>query len=147
MCVDGDALRVIHEDRAEYLPNLASVTWARRRVRGVVEKWGYEELALEAELVAAELTGNAVLHGCVTGQVFRVGVVVTGGGLRVEVADPCLERWPQPRAAGGMDGSGRGLAIVGNVTHRWGVTCGPLGKAVWGEFDLGSLGSQPLTRS
>lgn len=136
MCEGWDAKGVRHEDRIDYQPHPVSVTRARRRVRGVLEEWGYGELANEAELIAAELSGNAVLHGCATGGTFEVRVVVTDGTLRIEVADPSAGRWPQPRAADGGRIGGRGLAIVGHVAHRWGVTCSRLGKTVWSAFDL-----------
>jgi hypothetical protein len=137
MCERCDGhINLIHQDRAEYPPYLVSVTGARRRVRGVLEKWGYADLALDAELVTAELSGNAVLHGCVAGTVFWVRVAVAEAWLRVEVGDPAPGQWPQPRAAQDDSRCGRGLAIVGNLTHRWGVSCSPLGKAVWGDFDL-----------
>lgn len=145
MCERYDCRRdLIHQDRAEYPPYPVSVTGARRRVRGVLETWGYADLALEAELVTAELSGNAVLHGCVTGDVFWVRVaVVAEAWLRVEVGDPAPEQWPQPRAAADDSRCGRGLAIVRHLTHRWGVSCSPLGKAVWGDFDLSKIAIQP----
>jgi anti-sigma regulatory factor (Ser/Thr protein kinase) len=137
MCEGRDRKDVIHEDRVEYPPDPASVTWARRRVRGVLKEWGYEELALEAELVTAELSGNAVLHGCATGgDAFWVRVAAAKGWLRVEVGDPAVGKWPQPRVADEESRFGRGLAIVGHLAHRWGVSCSPPGKAVWCEFDL-----------
>lgn len=138
MCERRDCHRtLIRQDRVEYPPELVSVTGARRRVRGLVEAWGYPDVALEAELVTSELSGNAVLHGCVPGDVFWVRVaVVAEVWLRVEVGDPAPEWWPRPRAAADDSPCGRGLAIVRRLTHRWGVSCSPLGKTVWGDFDL-----------
>ncbi|MGP3969248.1 ATP-binding protein [Streptomyces sp. 6N223] len=136
MCEERDHRDVIRQDRVEYQPHPASVTWARRRVREVLEKWGYAELALEAELVTAELSGNAVLHGCVTGDRFWVRVTVAAAWLRVEVGDSAVGEWPQPRVARADSRCGRGLAIVRHLTHRYGVSCSALSKAVWCEFDL-----------
>ncbi|MFJ8697277.1 ATP-binding protein [Streptomyces roseolilacinus] len=89
------------------------------------------------ELVVAELTANAVLHGRVPGRRFELRLVRDRGAgtVRVEVSDAHPGR-PERVAAPPGGERGRGLLLVEAVGSRWGVAPrrGP-GKTVWAEVD------------
>lgn len=92
------------------------------------------EAADDAELVFAELVGNAARH---TRAWVQVTVLAIPGGLRVEIADQLRER-PRltPGPASPDDECGRGLALVDALAARWGVRHHPRGKTVWFEHRL-----------
>ncbi|MFI5745841.1 ATP-binding protein [Streptomyces sp. NPDC051644] len=95
-----------------------------------------------AAQIVAELAANALVHGCVPGRDFRLGLTVHSGALlRIEVSDArgeCLPPGPAGLAIPGDDcESGRGLLIVEALADRWGVSSGPFPrKTVWAELDL-----------
>lgn len=119
-----------------FLNSSASVPVIRALVRKVADAWGYErELIDDAELVAAELTANAVLHGRPRG-CDRLDVRLKPGQkrLRIEVAD-CGSSLPNQKVAGSASETGRGLLLVEAVCRRWGVVREiPKGKTVWAEL-------------
>lgn len=85
----------------------------------------------EGALVAvSELVTNALVHA---GSSVRVGVLVEGGGMRVEVADgsPHL---PANREYADTSGTGRGLHLVQDLSDRWGAHRTSTGKVVWFEM-------------
>ncbi|MFD9219587.1 ATP-binding protein [Streptomyces sp. NPDC060064] len=92
--------------------------------------------------MAAELTANAVRHGHVPGRDFHLRLTATAEAtLRLEVADTRTERRPAPGelTAPPMDAeSGRGLYLVSQLAHRWGVAphAGAPEKHVWAELRL-----------
>ncbi|WP_328377898.1 ATP-binding protein [Streptomyces sp. NBC_00440] len=126
----------VRHDKVSYPPYPRSVPLARRRVASLVADWGHPELAGDAALVAGELCGNAVLHGCLRDRLFRVDVTLGGNTLRIAVTDPRGERLPVPRVADPDDQFGRGLLIVDTVAARWDVQTLTVGKAVWAELDV-----------
>ncbi|WP_432484453.1 ATP-binding protein [Kineococcus esterisolvens] len=83
------------------------------------------------ELLTAELTANAVLHGR---SPVRLDLERTGEGVRVAVHDaeptPPVRRSVGPEATGG-----RGVALVDLLSSSWGVeqrgAGGASGKTVW----------------
>ncbi|MGW0395305.1 ATP-binding protein [Streptomyces sp. NPDC003042] len=95
-------------------PVAATVPQVRARVRVVLEGWRVPLDTVDVLLLAVgELVGNVVRHAG-AGRM-RVGIVSTGGWLRLEVADQCatLPRLPSPCAQ--IDPaceSGRGLLIL-----------------------------------
>jgi anti-sigma regulatory factor (Ser/Thr protein kinase) len=108
-------------------------------------EWGWPPSCTASEsaaLVVAELAANAVTHGRVRGRCFRLGLVVEAPGtLRVEVADPCGDRRPEPRTTTApdpeLDESGRGLVLVDALATRWGTEPRPpSGKTVWACLPL-----------
>lgn len=84
-------------------------------------------------LVVSELVTNAVLHGepsrsfdlRIDGDTLTVAVIDGDREGAVAMGDP------QPEAL-----RGRGLAIVDQLAHRWGVEPSGLGKRVWATFRL-----------
>jgi len=114
---------------------------ARQFVRELLTAWGLAYLCDDAELIIAELVGNAVRHGLrTTPQVvvrdsqvplLRLCLLPRMGEIMIAVTDPSSDA-PQPKAASADGESGRGLQIVGALSHIWGWS--PIegnGKAVW----------------
>ncbi len=130
---------------------------ARQFVREMLTCWGLGYLTDDAELIIAELVGNAVRHGLDTARLSPGGLAYrpsrgrsggraasSGGssGLRLcllrrvgevmlAVTDPSDEA-PVPKAPSYTGESGRGLQIVGALSYVWGWS--PIegnGKAVW----------------
>ncbi|AWK08339.1 hypothetical protein SSP531S_56720 [Streptomyces spongiicola] len=116
-----------------------SARHVRRILRHYLALWGLPELADDASLALTELLGN--VHDHVPGR--RCGLLIERGpsGLRVEVRDEC-PALPVPRRAAPGEESGRGLALLDAVVHKWGVsrTGGP-GKTVW--FECRAPGAGP----
>src|SRR6201995_829757 len=103
---------------------------ARRFVREMLTCWGLDELVV-----------NAVLHGTRAGltrpslgtglTVLRLCMLRRAGEVMLAVVDPGNET-PMPRKPDWGGESGRGLQIVGALSHVWGWS--PIaghGKAVW----------------
>ena len=109
---------------------------ARRYVREILAAWGLEHLIDDAEMIIDELVVNAVRHGLratppAAVAPLRLCLLRRRGELMLAVTDPSSEA-PQPRTPGWTGESGRGLQIVGALSHLWGWS--PIegrGKAVW----------------
>jgi hypothetical protein len=116
---------------------------ARQFVRELLTRWGLSDLADDAELIIAELVGNAVRHGLRTappvislGQdmpppPLRLCLLRRVGEVMLAVTDPSEEA-PAPKMPSADGESGRGLQIVGALSYVWGWS--PIegsGKAVW----------------
>lgn len=119
----------------------ASVAGVRRFISDGLDAWGDGRFADAAELVASELTTNVALHA--GAEFMYVTLERTESGVRVSVEDdgplgaevvqartPTVEdpTWIE------LDATGRGLAIVGMVAHRWGVDATTRGKHVWADL-------------
>jgi anti-sigma regulatory factor (Ser/Thr protein kinase) len=119
-----------------FLNSPSSVPALRTLVRRVIGVWGYETQFIDdAELVASELTANAVLHAQADDcDCFDVRLTPGYQRLRIEVADTGSSL-PRQKAPGSSTESGRGLLLVEALCGRWGVvreTRG--GKTVWAEL-------------
>jgi anti-sigma regulatory factor (Ser/Thr protein kinase) len=114
---------------------------ARQFVRELLTRWGLEHLSDDAEMIIAELVGNAVRHGLRAAPPviplgkeappLRLCLLRRIGEVMLAVTDPSSEA-PEPKAASADGESGRGLQIVGALSHIWGWS--PIegnGKAVW----------------
>jgi histidine kinase-like protein len=127
---------------------------ARQFVRELLTCWGLGYLIDDAELIVAELVVNAVRHGMrtspysttfpysgtspnrvmpggFTASALRVCLLRRMGEVMLAVTDPSDEA-PVPRTPDWTGESGRGLQIVGALSHVWGWS--PIeghGKAVW----------------
>ena len=113
---------------------------ARQFVRELLTCWGLGYLSDDAELIIAELVGNAVRHGLRTSPiiargadspVLRLCLLRRIGEVMLAVTDPS-EDAPMPQAPSADGESGRGLQIVSALSYVWGWS--PIegnGKAVW----------------
>lgn len=112
----------------------SGVAAARRMVARLVADRD-PDLAEAVRLTVSELLTNAIVHGRPP-----VGLLarVEGQILRIEVSDNSAARG-SPQQASGTASSGRGLAIVDAVAHRWGMEARGTGKAVWLEFYLAAV--------
>ena len=114
---------------------------ARHFVRELLSCWGLGHLSDDAEMIIAELVGNAVRHGVrmapaaaargASGPALRLCLLRRLGEVMLAVTDPSDEA-PTPRPPSATGESGRGLQIVGALSYVWGWS--PIeghGKAVW----------------
>lgn len=115
------------ELRLENQPD--AVPRARRFARSATDGLA-DDLAYEAELVAAELVTNATLHGRPP---VLVRISASSECVRIEVED--AGRSLPMRVVQRTDAmTGRGLSLVAAVSSRWGVVPRDGGKVVWAEL-------------
>jgi anti-sigma regulatory factor (Ser/Thr protein kinase) len=123
---------LLHPAEHQLTPEPASVRAARQAVRDAVRGIVGEDTLADLLLATSELVTNAVEHGAPP-----IALLVEGDEhrVRVEVRDgsPLRPRPGSPRAA---DVRGRGIQIVEQLAHRWGVDEHVDGKSVWLELDL-----------
>jgi anti-sigma regulatory factor (Ser/Thr protein kinase) len=117
---------------------------ARGHTRAALAGWGLGELADTAELIASEMTANAV-NASAPAQaagpvlVIRLCLVTDGDVLIIECWDQA-PGVPVLREASGFAETGRGLAIVDTLTGgAWGCrpAIGRAGKCVWAKIPVG----------
>lgn len=121
---DGEVRRLLEA-------TLYAVPVARRMLHEALEHWGLTPLLDDAQLVLAELVGNAVKH---VGRRFEVVVIRSAHGVRLEVLDGDPSR-PQVRYSDGLAPGGRGVLLVSRLSRAWGTD--PLdegGKRIWAEI-------------
>lgn len=107
-----------------------AVREARAIVRKLLDGWGLESLEDTAELCAGELATNAVIHA---GSPVLMAVALLDDAVRFEVQDES----PGELAAGTLvhdAETGRGLALVDELSACWGVEQHEGGKTVWFEL-------------
>ncbi|MEU1353020.1 ATP-binding protein [Streptomyces cinnamoneus] len=114
--------RWIHEPR--------SVALARAELCATLSAWGLSGAEDAAVVVLSELMTNAVVHArCSRERVIETTFYRGWGGVRfaVDDADETVPHLRDQCAEGG-----RGLAIVAELSDRWGVHVRRrLGKSVW----------------
>ena len=99
-----------------------------RRCRAVLEAWLPDRADRDAvALVASELVTNCVLHAPGT---YYLRCTVDRGAVRVGVLDPSPDR-PVLRAPLPDEPTGRGLAVVEELSERWGVGQEDGRKEIW----------------
>ncbi|GAB2574508.1 SpoIIE family protein phosphatase [Streptomyces capparidis] len=111
--------------------DFSQVRVARALTRKQLADWGLNALADLTELLVSELVTNAVKAATrdVELRLMRVGK------LLVEVSDDD-HNLPLLRRAESDDEDGRGLALVSNLSRRWGTSRQAVGKVVWFELAL-----------
>ncbi|MCQ4042191.1 SpoIIE family protein phosphatase [Streptantibioticus rubrisoli] len=109
----------------------SQVRTARAFTRKQLADWGIGQLGDLAELLVSELVTNALRVASHEVQLRLMRV----GKLLVEVSDDD-HNLPQLRRADEDDEDGRGLALVSNLSHRWGTSRKAVGKVVWFELPL-----------
>lgn len=109
-------------------PAAQSVVTARRHVRDVLRRWGYDDLVDAAQLLTSEIVTNAVLHART---VLELVVTRTTDGVRVDVRDGS----PLPPAmrshGSNLATTGRGLQLLQTLAASWASEPTATGKTVW----------------
>ncbi|MFJ2632563.1 SpoIIE family protein phosphatase [Streptomyces sp. NPDC087422] len=120
-------------DVAEWTLRLdhAEVATARDLTRRQLAAWGLERLSDTTELLVSELVTNAIRAASYEVELRLMRV----GKLLVEVSDD-NHNLPQLQRADADDEQGRGLALVSNLSRRWGTSRKAVGKVVWFELPL-----------
>lgn len=113
-------------------PDLATPGEARRFLRDCFREASWSGDAELALLAASELAGNAWRHG---DGIRAVRMCASDGFLRIEVDDCAPDKLPVPPSA--ETPARRGLAIVTNVSDRWGVEVFEDFKRTWFEISSG----------
>ena len=124
-------------------PVPASVGVARRFMRDMVG--AVDEDTLDTVLLlASELVTNAILHAHTP---VELGAVVDGGLVLVCVADRLPTEPLTPLDHSGHRPGGRGLALVADLSERWGTATWTGGKTVWFTMPIAleTVGSAPRT--
>lgn len=108
-----------------------AVAASRRFVADTLTSWGQDHLVGDGALIVSELATNAVIHG---GSPFRATVERGARVVRIAVEDvgpgvPHSRRMPDDAL------SGRGVAIVEELAHRWGCDLTHGGKVFWAELE------------
>ena len=112
-------------------PLAECVPYVRRQASAVLRLWRLDDMAWAVELLATELTANAVRHARTP---FTVNMSWGGGRLRFEVTD-ASPLPPRPQLQEHLETTGgRGLVLVDTVAKRWGVDRHAQGKTVWFEL-------------
>ncbi|MEU7424847.1 SpoIIE family protein phosphatase [Streptomyces sp. NPDC040750] len=109
----------------------AAVGDMRARATRRLEEWGLEALAITTELIVSELVTNAVRYATPP---IRLRLL-RDARLTCEVADASSTA-PRLRHARSTDEGGRGLFLVAQLAHRWGVRYTGDGKIIWAEQEL-----------
>lgn len=127
-------------EQARYRRQRSSVRVARLEARQLTADWKHPDLTDDVETLVSELVTNAVIHGT-TGRGSQVHVTyrLLGDRLRVEVRDAAsgAVRIIRPASRGDdVPDRGRGLLVVAELAHRWGVIPRVIGKSVWFEVLL-----------
>jgi anti-sigma regulatory factor (Ser/Thr protein kinase) len=109
------------------VPATAKVPAARHRIRKFAATIVGADTATDVELMATEAITNALLHGRGGAE---VAITCTEKALRVEVRD----HGPGLLVARRVD-HGRGLAIIGEFSARWGLVTDERGTCLFFEVD------------
>lgn len=117
--------------------DVRSVGEARRFTDTALNEWGCDQIADTAVLLVSELASNAILHARSDIRIFLSREL---DQLKVKVCDrsPVI---PRPRRFGVESATGRGLALVEQLSVDWGVQREAGGKCVW--FTLSVDGVEP----
>jgi serine phosphatase RsbU (regulator of sigma subunit) len=113
-------------------PRPTTAAHARRLIRETLAGWGLSAHSDLTELLATELITNAIRYATrpIELRLLRID------SLLCEVTDDD-HYLPVLRAASASDERGRGLYLVSQLAHRWGVSRTAGGKVVWFEQSLG----------
>lgn len=115
----------------EFDASLTSPRETRAFVGSTARGWGLGDVGSLAELLVSEVVTNAVEHGTSGG---TVEMFALPAGLRVAVTDRA-EGVPAVKHPASDEPTGRGLAIVDQLSRWWGVEQATEGKTVWFEVD------------
>ncbi|CAL9352117.1 hypothetical protein SUDANB176_00498 [Streptomyces sp. enrichment culture] len=112
-----------------------SVAKARHFVRSALDGVA-PDVTDTAQLLVSELVTNAVLHARTE---VEVSALVEEDVVRVRVGDRRPDRGLVAQKPSPYAGTGQGLALVGQLSSRHGVSVGEEGKTVWFELRPGTV--------
>ena len=118
----------------------SSVPQARHFVLQTLDAWGHDEAGWAAAQIVSELASNCSLHARTE---FEIRLVQRDEGLRLEVRDSSPGR-VRPRRYSSSSTTGRGLRLVDDLAHSWGVDVQAGGKTVWVALRTAADGSDAL---
>jgi anti-sigma regulatory factor (Ser/Thr protein kinase) len=120
---------------ADFDPDHDAPARSRRLVADAMRKCRHHrDLLADAQLVASELTTNAVVHARSR---FSVTVRCHDGAVRISVRDASSVT-PTVREAGPAALFGRGMGLIATLSSGWGVDATRDGKVVWAELRAGT---------
>jgi anti-sigma regulatory factor (Ser/Thr protein kinase) len=138
-----------------------SVRFARKLAKDTLGSWGIDgEAGGRVVQSLSELVTNAIIHACPAVPGIASPLLADIGLIEVRLkwfeAFLVLEVWDPDRppaghgrsvphlvATGSGAPSGRGLAIVEELSDRWGVLPAQVGKTVFALFDLAPSPAKP----
>lgn len=131
------------QTRLELAALPSAVSCARGHVRSVAHEWGLAELAETAELLASELTTNAVQASerlriradQAIMPVIRLWLVSDQVSIVIHVWDG-NDEMPIRKDVSVDDEGGRGLLLVESLGSEWGAYRKASGKVVWVRISL-----------
>ena len=126
------------EVRRRLHPTPYAVPAARHMLRDALTAWQLTAVLDDAQLVLAELVGNAVQH---VGRRFEVVVTRVPEAVRLEVVDSGQEL-PRLRLADAFAAGGRGVLLVSRLSSRWGAEPHADGKVTWAEIAVPPMGTE-----
>ncbi|HWH30637.1 MAG TPA: ATP-binding protein [Mycobacteriales bacterium] len=85
-----------------------------------------------ARLLTSELASNAVQHSAADG--YSVVIDLDAGTCHVEIRDADPTPPSDPSLPGRDAVGGRGMWLIAELAHAWGVDMKPPGKRVWFEL-------------
>jgi anti-sigma regulatory factor (Ser/Thr protein kinase) len=116
-----------------------AVPCARLHTRNILKEWDLAEVTDDAELIVSELVTNALRASwAVDGTPpFTLSLQASRERLVIQVWD-ALSAMPDPRPHAIDAETGRGLEIVGMISHHWGFYQHPEfgGKVVWAVIEI-----------
>jgi anti-sigma regulatory factor (Ser/Thr protein kinase) len=115
----------------------SSVGQARRLVRDALAAAERTDLSDTGQLLVTELVTNALLHA---GTYVELSVSAADAGLLVLVSDGSTQRPMPVDRQGSVVDTGRGLLLVEELSHAWGVMASGRGKTVWFQLDAAPTG-------
>jgi anti-sigma regulatory factor (Ser/Thr protein kinase) len=123
--------------QADFEARPECVQEARRFTRETLHDWDADVVEWVAGQVVSELCTNAVLHAKTP---FRIELLMNSSLLTVRVHDASAARLPVIRRFGDQATTGRGLALVADLSEQWGVDRETGGKTVWCTLALTATG-------
>ena len=123
-------------DVRRFPSTLAAVAAARRFARDSLAE-ASDEVVDQVVMMVSELATNCVRHA---GTEFQIAIDCQPDQIFVEVTDGGAGA-PAVRSPGPTEPSGRGLLIVEQLSHEWGVREpeSDVGKTVWFTFRVPSV--------
>jgi anti-sigma regulatory factor (Ser/Thr protein kinase) len=121
---------VVQQQRRRFDPEASSAREARSFVADALPD--LDGLDTRVALAVSEVASNAILHARTP---FTVRVLVDPDRVRVEVTDED-PHMPVRQDYSADSVTGRGLAIVEELSDRWGADGHDGDKTVWFEIDL-----------